>query len=775
MLAFLFMSALGILQFNSIPLDSLGIKAEGRTEWYSYTNKQAGFYFGEANGLNLLPYQGWTVYGGRVLKDYAFTVGGKMLKRKDASAVIYPDKLVRNFVDGTVETFTLLDHINAFVVSLHRIVGGRLTFRILLKSERENDLVVKPGIISTVENKLVPDSSDSRWIAVAARNSIAKKVLEQVASFVSPLEIQTDSKEADFIVTCGKSEMEARRTAIQVMRHFVRMEKERADRMQKLLEDSFVRTGDLDFDKALSWAKLSADALITNQGMKGIWAGLPWFNNYWGRDSFISLPGAALLLGNFENAKQILIDYAAKQDTDSTSTNFGRIPNLITPTETIYNTADGTPWFVSAAFDYFTMTGDRSFASTIYPVIKRALLGTEKFHMDSDYFLIHGDQETWMDAVGPDGPYTPRGNRAVEIQSLWLKQLLVTNYFARYLGDNETAMKTIVMAKRLLRNFNENFIDKDNQLLYDHISESGVPDTRLRPNQLFALWIVNNKSVQVNILKTIVEKLTFPWGIASLVQSDKNFHPYHHYESKYEPDAAYHNGTVWLWLSGQLISYLSQFREQDFAFELTRVLSNELLHGKTAGTLPELFDAFPKRGKSIPEESGAFSQAWSLAEFIRTFYQSYLGVRVNTLENSLSLVPRLPKRLGDISFKVVGGNTEEYLISYKLQGNPQKIDIIPLDSVVGTTIRLFLMTTKDREARTAFVISGKHKFEILVYSDSVSVEKDGKSVGADFLFTTDAHPVELDSLQFAVPLPNMEWGFLKPKHLHFMKESEKSN
>lgn len=770
MLAFVFISFMGLLQFHSVRLDSLGIKAEGKTEWYSYTNKRAGFYFGEANGLNVYPYQGWTVYNNPVLKDYVIAVGGKVLKREDASAVIYPDKLVRRYVDGTVETFTLLDHVNAFVVKLQRLAGGRVTFRILVNSGGENDFLVKPGAISIIENRSVPDSIDSRWIAVAAQNSEAKSSFKRVSSLASPLEIQISGKQAYFVVTCGKSEMEAYKTSILVMRNFLRMENERADRMQKLLDDSFVRTGNPDFDKALAWAKLSVDALITHQGMMGIWAGLPWFNNYWGRDSFISLPGAALLVGNFENAKQILLDYAAKQDTNSESKNFGRIPNLITPTETIYNTADGTPWFVSAAFDYFTITGDRSFASAVYPVIKRAFLGTEKFHMDSDYFLTHGDQETWMDAVGPDGPYTPRGNRAVEIQSLWMKQLLVTNYFAKYIGDSETAAKTIVMARRLLKNFNEKFIDKDRRLLYDHISQSGIPSISLRPNQLFALWIVNDKLVQVNILKTIVEELTFPWGISSLSQSDKNFHPYHHYEPKYAPDAAYHNGTVWVWLSGQLISYLTQFREEDFAFEITKLLSDELLHGKTAGTLPELFDAYPRKGRTMPEESGAYSQAWSLAEFIRAFYQSYLGIRINALENSLSLVPRLPKGLGNTSFKVIGGNRETFLISYKLQENPKKIDIIPLDSMVGTTVRLFFMTTKDREARTAFVITGKHKYEIVIYSDSVAVKKDGESIGADFLFVKDPHPSELDSLHFAIPMPETQSKFLESRHSRFIEE-----
>ncbi|HQT91174.1 MAG TPA: amylo-alpha-1,6-glucosidase, partial [Candidatus Kryptobacter bacterium] len=121
-------------------------------------------------------------------------------------------------------------------------------------------------------------------------------------------------------------------------------------RMQEVLDRSYVSTGLARFDRALAWAKLSLDALVTNQGMRGIWAGLPWFNDYWGRDSFISLAGATMWLGNFKAAREILLDFAAKQDTDTASTYYGRIPNLITPKETIYNTVDGTPRFVNAAW-----------------------------------------------------------------------------------------------------------------------------------------------------------------------------------------------------------------------------------------------------------------------------------------------------------------------------------------------------------------------------------------------------------------------------------------
>lgn len=59
----------------------------------------------------------------------------------------------------------------------------------------------------------------------------------------------------------------------------------------------------------------------------GIYAGLPWFNNFWERDTFISLPGATLVTGNFADARKVLLSFARFQLRDSTDRRDGRIPN----------------------------------------------------------------------------------------------------------------------------------------------------------------------------------------------------------------------------------------------------------------------------------------------------------------------------------------------------------------------------------------------------------------------------------------------------------------
>lgn len=61
---------------------------------------------------------------------------------------------------------------------------------------------------------------------------------------------------------------------------------------------------------------------------------------------FISIPGACYVSGQFEVARQILLDFARLQDTDPESPTYGRIPNVAKPDGVYYNTTDGTPRFV---------------------------------------------------------------------------------------------------------------------------------------------------------------------------------------------------------------------------------------------------------------------------------------------------------------------------------------------------------------------------------------------------------------------------------------------
>ena len=101
-----------------------------------------------------------------------------------------------------------------------------------------------------------------------------------------------------------------------------------------------------------------------------MYAGLPWFTDFWGRDMFISMPGAVLCTGQFDTARDILASFARYQDTISTSPTYGRVPNRLNLEGILYNTTDGTPRFVMQVHDYLKYTGDTAFVKEIYPSVK---------------------------------------------------------------------------------------------------------------------------------------------------------------------------------------------------------------------------------------------------------------------------------------------------------------------------------------------------------------------------------------------------------------------
>ena len=114
------------------------------------------------------------------------------------------------------------------------------------------------------------------------------------------------------------------------------------------------------------------------------------------------------------------------------------------------------------------------------------------------------------------------------------------------------------------------------------------------------------------------------WGVLSLNAADPFFHPKHLDLANYYYDEAYHNGDLWLWLSGSFVSALNEPRE---GFGQTRMLLDEIMDEGAVGTLQEIRDG--AKAENNDEFGGATSQAWSLAELLRNVVQDYAGLKVD--------------------------------------------------------------------------------------------------------------------------------------------------
>jgi glycogen debranching enzyme len=652
-----------------VTLDSLAIPVSAsENRAVSFTNKRSAFYYTQTH-RNDHPehayFRGFNIAGRRIFSDYRLSVAGATLDPQTATVVVRPDALIRSYPQGIKETLRLFDGQDVVEVELSgasgrvalQLAGDTVSF--LQSGQGIDEYTTTPEAGSHAVDYIVVGHGGNRFlIAVGPSKAAARTAYERAAADAPAWE----------------AARRARLTAVIAGEHYLGSDDPR-------------------LAEAVRWLQLTTDSLVTRQRGDGIYAGLPWFNEYWGRDSFISLPGATLVTGHFEEARAVLASFAGFQDLDRASRFYGRLPNIVKPGSIDYHTADGTPRWVIALRDYVRYTGDRSIVAELYPNVKASIEGALANFTDAAGYLVHADNETWMDARRePDKvAYSPRGTRANDVQALWYEQLRAGAEFAVALNDREAATRWSAAADRLRSRFAHDFVDPSTGRIADHLDARGVPNLQVRPNALFSLQLLDQPAAAARAARQAWEALAYPWGVATLAQDDPDFHPYHVAPEHYHKDAAYHNGAVWPWLNGIAMQRMIELGQVDLAWQLFTNTNEIALTRGVVGGLPENLDAYPHPGERAPRLTGAYLQGWSNAEQLRVWYQHFLGIQPDLEQGTIRLAPRLPEACGNVEFNSrigVGAVSASYERSdrgrrytWRLQGQAARLDldIVPFE------------------------------------------------------------------------------------------------
>lgn len=687
------------------PLDSLAIRVtRDHPREVIYTDKGAGHLAVECVGPDTRSYHGFSIAMHEILDGWALRLegGAEIGAATTAEAMVYPDRLVRmHRLPGgaaVTETVTLFDRVGGLRIVYDGVPAGgfafvpRVDMRFLWHVQRPAYVTEwRDGVLLVARADRTAPADGERWpawlaVAVSGADEFAaagryletvypKDAARRAMERATPWEPgavrgripeRAQSGTVEVVVATGAGADAALGAAHRLRAEGDALAAARAARLSGLLARAHVATGVPRDDRALAWARLSMDALVMDARGPGIYAGFYWFVTYWGRDEFISLPGACLVDGDFATAQAILRSFAAFQLTDPASPRQGRLPNIVDQANLQYAGVDGTWWFVRALDELWRRSGDRAFACEMAPVVFAAVDGALAHAVDGDGFLTHGDGETWMDAGGEQRPYTPRGDRAVEVQALFHRGLLTAARLARACGGREAdAARYQAAADRLAASFRARFwVDGR---LADHLNRDGTPDAQVRPNGLIAVLAsptLFTEKERAAIAAETGARLVKPWGVQSLVEDDPDFKPKHLDLASHYYDAAYHNGDVWLWLSGP---YVSALPEPAAGFGQTRLLLDEILDEGAAGTLQEIRDG--ARAASNDEFGGATSQAWSLAELLRTVVDDYLGLEVDLTADSprVEVRPSLPDAWPRLTARVRIG-AHDCLITAARQG-----------------------------------------------------------------------------------------------------------
>jgi glycogen debranching enzyme len=446
-----------------------------------------------------------------------------------------------------------------------------------------------------------------------------------------------------------------------------------------------------EWQTAFANARDSLNQLVLRRsdGVIGLQAGLPWFTQFWTRDMCHSFRAAFLWSGRMSDAHKLVCDLWSRTDE--------MIPNYTTSHAVTSNSADALPLLLLSTADLVDHCGLGDELRHLLPRILTQLRRAAQI-FQRGLFIIHKAADTWMDAqkAAPGGELlacSPRADRAVEIQAFWIAALeRWADILVRSHGT-EDAEFFAKAARNGLQSFREHFFSSEKRRWADHLRPDGTQDLALRPNLLLAFSslakagllhkLLRNGELDAVLEDMINSDLIVPYGVRTLspetpvrhtapvndlYQGESNFifenkihfHPFHEFGTRLgleHPDWAYHNGTIWPWLSHSAVQLLLLTTHYEKARQLTQTLVWHAVHGASGGALPELLDGLTSHSPwSWPK--GAPHQAWSEAALINIVIEEWLGISVSNFSKTLNINTNHWHEAGDFSLALVLAQTK---------------------------------------------------------------------------------------------------------------------
>ena len=349
-------------------------------------------------------------------------------------------------------------------------------------------------------------------------------------------------------------------------------------------------------------------------GENYILAGYPWFKCR-ARDTFIALPGLTLATNESDYFEKVMCT-AEKAINDLIE---GR-PISVKMYE--MDQPDVLLWAIWAIQQYSifksfdeTVVKFGALVDRIVDYIKQGKHSNLFLHENGLLYANGRDKAiTWMNSEIMGKPVVPRSGYIVEFNALWYNALVFNAHLLSKAGHEDQAIEYTKLAEVTASSFKDVFLNQHGYLL-DYVDD-GYISWSVRPNMLIAtsleyspLTIQERKKV----FDICTKELRTPKGIRSLSPKSGGYNPI--YEGgQIERDAAYHQGTVWPWLSGfYLETCLKIYKQSGLSFVDRHFVGlEEEMNYHCIGTLPELFDGNPPfHGR------GALSFAMNVAEVLR--------------------------------------------------------------------------------------------------------------------------------------------------------------
>ncbi len=348
------------------------------------------------------------------------------------------------------------------------------------------------------------------------------------------------------------------------------------------------QTGALETDLALA----ALDALTTRrkESFTGIYAGLPWFYQFWSRDELVSL-SPFILTEQYSLVKDLLVRYYELLEQPLTA----HYPSGGA------RAADAFGWLAIRTHELLERLEAQGILADYFSRLELSYL-RDRLHValgTQDELVATGPGETWMDAVwGGDD----RAGACIEVQAQRLRALRLAHYLeqkTRLLPSMEWRRREKALRERVRAAF-----FRDGRLA------DRAGDFVWRPNIFLAYHAypeLLSREEWARVFSAALPQLFLSWG--GLASIDTH-HPLFTERYTGMSNQSYHRGDSWFWvncLAARCLTRVDATRFREPIAALTRAAVEDLLWFGAAGHASELSSA------ATQEWGGCYAQAWSAA------------------------------------------------------------------------------------------------------------------------------------------------------------------
>ncbi|MEL6614404.1 MAG: GIY-YIG nuclease family protein, partial [Bacteroidota bacterium] len=395
-----------------------------------------------------------------------------------------------------VERVTLLDSRDSTAALVVHAVDslGTVAFRPAVASGAEADSA------RTMGESLVVYAGGT-WTAIRATGGTARvsdlRATPEAGRDAAnvPGEVRFETPGA-VVVATGPTPAAADSLAGRALQNEEAMRQRRAERLAALVEAVPLATEDEAFDRAMRWAVVSLDGLISEDSARVTVApGLPGASPQPGL-STVQTTQALLALGRWEAARKLVATFGRAQVFDRQVDLLGRAPNVVTASgDAEFVTADATPLLIAASGDYVRTTGDRTLVTGADDFWFKAVFAMRGLYEDDarngdaldarGFLLSREGRSAWMETDPASGGFERRGP-VVEAQGALYRALGAVRSYAEIMGvaGRSNTQWYADTARVLQSEFERRFLTE--RAVADRLSAQG-PVAETRPAAFLAL------------------------------------------------------------------------------------------------------------------------------------------------------------------------------------------------------------------------------------------------------------------------------------------------